>query len=406
MTLHSLLQGTQRRRALFALLGPLTALAGITTVSAVYATGCGGEDVAFDEDSSVDSAVDETASDSRRAETDGTVDSTPDARDGADAADTRDSSVADVPDVPPADAPDTRDSAVLDTPDTALLDTPDTALDDAPDTALDADLDVPDIDLDAPEIDGDTDFLETSDAMGPAPTLGSAATFAVLGGSTVTNTGLGTTVNGDLGVSPGTDLTGFTPAQVIGTIYIGPSSLAAAGQASLTTLYGALASAACNTDMTGTDLGGLTLAPGVYCFSSSAAIGAAPLTLDAKGDPNAFWIFQVASTLTTADGSSVIVIGGGSACNVFWQVDSSATLGKTNQFGGNIVAFSSITVQTGSNVSGRALARTGAVTLDTNLIGFDTCTGVVADGGLDAGLDADADLDAGLDADAAEVDGD
>ena len=123
--------------------------------------------------------------------------------------------------------------------------------------------------------------------------------------------------------------------------------------------------------------------------------------LDAGGDPNAFWIFQIASTLTTPDTSAVNVINGGSACNVFWAVGSSATIGKSNRFEGNIVALDSITVQTGSNVSGRALARTGAVTLDTNAIGFTTCGGgAVTDAGIDASLDADTGTDASADADA------
>ena len=164
-----------------------------------------------------------------------------------------------------------------------------------------------------------------------------------------------------------------------------------AAQGSLTTLYDNLAGAACGTAMSGTDLSGLTLGPGVYCYTSSAAISTVgTLTLDAKGDPNAFWIFQIGSTLTTSDGSKVLVINGGSACNVFWQVGSSATLGKANVFGGNIVAFSTIVAQTGSSISGRALARNGAVTMDANAIGFDTCgPGAFVDAGPDA-TDADA----------------
>jgi hypothetical protein len=149
--------------------------------------------------------------------------------------------------------------------------------------------------------------------------------------------------------------------------------------------------------MSSVDLSGKTLGPGVYCFSSSAAIGVVgTLTLDAKGDPNAFWIFQIGSTFTTSDGSAVIVINGGSACNVFWQVGSSATIAKTNQFGGNIVAFSSVTVMTGSTVSGRVLARNGAVTLDDNAIAFSTCGGgMSSDAGLDTSDASEAAVDAG-----------
>ena len=121
--------------------------------------------------------------------------------------------------------------------------------------------------------------------------------------------------------------------------------------------------------MTGQDLGGLTLTPGVYCFSSSAQL-TGTLTLDAQGNPNAVFIFKIGSTLTTASNSSVVVIntGGNSsiACNVFWQVGSSATLGTGTSFAGNILALTSITLNTGANVSGRVLARNGAVTLDTN----------------------------------------
>src|SRR4029077_17131484 len=122
-------------------------------------------------------------------------------------------------------------------------------------------------------------------------------------------------------------------------------------------------------DLTGQNLGGKTLTPGVYCFASSAQLTGA-LTLDAQGDANAVFIFKIGSTLTTASASSVVLINGGSPNNVFWQVGSSATLGTTTAFVGNIVALTSITLTTGVVVSGRVLARNGAVTMDTNTVGL------------------------------------
>jgi hypothetical protein len=199
----------------------------------------------------------------------------------------------------------------------------------------------------------------------PAPSLGAAQSFAVLGGSTVTNTGP-SIITGDLGVSPGSAVTGFPPGLVSGTIHAA-DSVALAAQNSVTTAYIALAGTACTQDLTGQDLGGQTLTPGVYCFSSSAQL-TGTLTLNAQGNPNAVFIFEIGSTLTTASGSSVVLINGASPCNVFWQVGSSATLGTTTAFSGNILALTSITVTTGASVTGRALARNGAVTLDSNTV--------------------------------------
>lgn len=196
-----------------------------------------------------------------------------------------------------------------------------------------------------------------------APSLGTAQNFAVLGGSTVTNTG-STTVTGDLGVHPGTAVTGFPPGIVIGTIHAG-NAVALQAQTDVTTAYNALAAQSCSVDLTDQDLGGLTLTPAVYCFSSSAQL-TGTLTLNAQGNANAVFIFQIASTLTTASNSSVVVINGGQNCNVFWQLGSSGTLGTGTTFVGNILALASITLTTGASVSGRALARTGAVTMDTN----------------------------------------
>jgi hypothetical protein len=197
-----------------------------------------------------------------------------------------------------------------------------------------------------------------------SPPMGEAASFAVLGGAAVTNTGA-TNVVGELGVSPGTAVSGFPPGIVTGgSIHIN-DAVAQQAQADLTIAYNDLAGQAPTVDLSGQDLGGLTLGPGVYRFSASAQL-TGTLTLDAQGDPSAVFIFQIASTLTTASASSVVMINGGSDCNVYWQVGSSATLGTGSAIAGSILALSSITLTTSANLSGRALARNGAVTLDTN----------------------------------------
>jgi ice-binding like protein/exosortase sorting signal-containing protein len=201
-------------------------------------------------------------------------------------------------------------------------------------------------------------------------TLGTAQSFAVLGGSTVTNTGP-SVITGDLGVSPGSAVTGFPPGIVTGTIHAA-NAVALQAQNDLTTFYNALASAACTVDLTGQNLGGMTLTSGVYCFSSSAQL-TGTLTLNAQGNANATFVFKIGSTLTTASGSSVVLINGGNPCGVAWQIGSSATLGTTTSFIGNLAALTSITLNTGADIVGRALARNGAVTLDTNDITFAPC---------------------------------
>jgi hypothetical protein len=207
--------------------------------------------------------------------------------------------------------------------------------------------------------------------------LGTAESFGVLGGSAVTNTG-SSIVGGNLGVSPGTAVTGFPPGSVTppGTIH---SADAVAGQAQvdLTTAYNAAMATPTTVDLTGVNLGSLTLTPGVYGFSSSAQL-TGTLTLDAQGNTAAVFIFKMGSTLTTATGSSVQVINGGSGCNVYWVVGSSATLGTTTAFVGNILALTSITLNTGVTVSGRALARNGAVTLAGNTISVCVPPGPIA----------------------------
>ena len=205
-----------------------------------------------------------------------------------------------------------------------------------------------------------------------APTVGTEQSFAVLGGQTVTNTGP-SVITGNLGVSPGTAITGFPPGEVIGETHAA-DAVALQAQADTTILYDDLASQPCTSDVTGADLGGRTLAPGVYCATSGLQLTGA-LTLNAGGDPNAVWVFKAGSTLITASNSSVLLTGGANPCNVYWQVGSSATLGTNTSFVGNIVALTSIALTTGATLSGRALARNGAVTLDSNTINAPVCGG-------------------------------
>jgi len=188
--------------------------------------------------------------------------------------------------------------------------------------------------------------------------------FSVLAGSTVTNTGP-TTVSGNVGVSPGSSITGFPPGIAGGTIQ---SSDGATNQAqiALASAYEDAAGRSGGTAEAG-DLVGKTLTAGVYTSSSSLAISG-DVTLDAQGNPNAVFIFQIGSTLTTGSGSHVVLTNGAEPCNVFWQVGSSATLGTGSVFNGNILAMASITVTTGVTLNGSALARTGAVTLDDVVI--------------------------------------
>jgi hypothetical protein len=202
-------------------------------------------------------------------------------------------------------------------------------------------------------------------AQGPVA-LGGAAAFAVLAGSTVTNTGL-TIVTGDLGLSPGTAVTGFGPGTVVGTQHAGDPT-AAQAEADLTTAYNdAAGRTLCPISVAG-NLGGQTLMPGLYKSTSSLEISSGDLTLDAQGNANAVFIFQMASTLTTSSGRQVILAGGAKSANVFWQVGSSATLGSTSSFQGTVMANQAIALSTGATLNGRALARVAAVTMDTNAI--------------------------------------
>jgi len=208
--------------------------------------------------------------------------------------------------------------------------------------------------------------VRESGGGGPATVpLGTTATFVVLAGSTVTNTGA-TAVTGDLGVSPGTAVTGFPPGTVSGTIHAGDTP-AATAQSDLTVAYDNAAGRSTGVISVSGDLTGKTLAPGLYKSTSSLAITDV-LTLNAFGNSNAVFIIQMASTLTTGPGSQVILSGGALASNVIWQVGTSATLGTNSVFKGTIMADQSITLNTGARVNGRVLARIGAVTLDTNAI--------------------------------------
>jgi hypothetical protein len=195
--------------------------------------------------------------------------------------------------------------------------------------------------------------------------LGTAANYGVLAASTVTNTGP-TTINGDLGLSPGTAITGFPPGQVNGTINAA-NSAALQAQNDLTAAYNAAAASPVTATIP-VELGGTTVTPGVYASPAGTFGITGTLTLDAQGNPNAVFIFQAASTLITASASNVALVNGAQAANVFWVVGSSATLGTYSIIQGNIMAQASITVTTGTTVDGRALARTAAVTLDSDTI--------------------------------------
>jgi hypothetical protein len=199
---------------------------------------------------------------------------------------------------------------------------------------------------------------------------GILASYAVLGGSTVTNTGL-TTVTGNLGVSPGTAVTGFGPGVVVGAIHAGDSN-AALAQADLTNAYNNAASVGLQgrpapvvLSASSFDIGGETLTPGIYQVGSSLGI-TGNVTLNGQGNPNSVFIFQIGSTLIEA--GTVTLEGGVNPCNVFWQVGSSATLGVASTLYGTILALTSITLDTGATLTGRALARNGAVTLDANTV--------------------------------------
>lgn len=210
--------------------------------------------------------------------------------------------------------------------------------------------------------------FSTGAHAGPASVpLGAASSYAILAFNTVTNVNNpGTIVTGDLGISPGAALVGFPPGQVIGVTHLG-DAVAAAAKGALLAAYNDAAGRLGAAVLPG-DLSGLTFTPGLYKNSTSVMLSAGNFTLDAMGDANAVFIFQMGSTLTTMPGTQVILAGSAKATNIFWAVGTSATLGTTSAFKGTILAASAITMQTGASLEGRILAQAAAVSLDTNLI--------------------------------------
>jgi hypothetical protein len=202
----------------------------------------------------------------------------------------------------------------------------------------------------------DTDTLKIN--------LGTADQFGLLGGSGITNVSAHTFIIGDVGSSPTPTVKGLKPGQVKGHLFLKSSPVTAQGQKGLTTAYNQAASAHCGTTLTGVNLGGMKLIPGVYCFTSAAQL-TGTLKLDAQGNSNAQWIFQIGTTLTTAPNSKVVVNlsgKGGRGCNVYWQVGSSATVGKSSILVGKIMALTSVTLN-GGVLRGKALARNGAISI-------------------------------------------
>jgi ice-binding like protein len=192
------------------------------------------------------------------------------------------------------------------------------------------------------------------------PPLGAASTYGILAGTAVTCV-TGGTIFADVGVSPGSAITGFPPCTLTGTRHAADAA-AAAAQVALTSAYNALVAETCGTTIVA-DLGGTTITPGVYCSASSVGV-TGTVTLNGQGNANARFVIKAGSSLTTA--GSVALTNGTQAKNVWWQVGSSATLGTASAWQGNIVALTSITLNDNATMLGRALARNGGITLGTN----------------------------------------
>jgi len=214
-------------------------------------------------------------------------------------------------------------------------------------------------------------FTTSVTACIPIVPLGTACTFGILAGSTVTNLGP-SNVTGDIGVWPGSAITGFPPGTLTGTEY-SDDAVAQTAQGDLTTAYN-YAAAAPGGAVLPADIGGETLAPGVYKTTSAQPSLGITGNLTLSGNANGVWIFQIVSTLTTAANDSQVILAGGALSeHVYWQVGSSATLGTTTTFAGTIMAQASVSLDTGATLNGRALARTGAVTLLSNPVNVPPC---------------------------------
>ena len=197
--------------------------------------------------------------------------------------------------------------------------------------------------------------------------MAGASTMAILAGSAISSTGA-TTITGDLGLSPGSSVGGFPPGILVGTQHIN-DVIANQAKLDLTAAYNDAAGRTATDIVTlSGNIGGLTLTPGLYKSTSSLAISSGDVTFNAQGNPNAVFIIQIASTLTTTSGRKVILSGGAQASNIFWQVGSSATFGTTSVFKGTVMAMQSITFNTGATLDGKGLARTGAVVMAGNTI--------------------------------------
>ncbi len=287
--------------------------------------------------------------------------------------------------------------------DTVTADAPDVMAADAMDASVALDVVTADA-IDAADVTDATDATDITDVLDAGPTspgiLGTAAQFTILAGSTVSNTGL-STIAGEVGVSPGLALVGIPS----GTVVHAGDPVAALAQSDTTVAYNYLAGLPCGTELTGLDLGGMTLAPGVYCFTSSAAL-TGTVVLDGQNQPNPLFVFQIASTLVTANVAAVVTINGARPCDVYWQTGSSATVGIASNFSGNIISLGSVTLNTGATLNGRALARTGGVTMDTNSVSNASCPDPSPPTDAGAGdASTDAPMDAHDDVPADAVDG-